>query len=66
VGRAVGHPRRGAVRVHQRGDGDADTSGRAQDIAAAAVYLAGDEARFVQGTVIDVDGGRIGVAVIAA
>jgi hypothetical protein len=27
---------------------------------------AGDEARFVQGTVIDIDGGRIGVAVIAA
>jgi NAD(P)-dependent dehydrogenase (short-subunit alcohol dehydrogenase family) len=44
----------------------AGTAGRAQDIASAAVYLAGDEARFVQGTVIDVDGGRIGVAVIAA
>jgi NAD(P)-dependent dehydrogenase (short-subunit alcohol dehydrogenase family) len=31
----------------------------------AAVYLASDEAAFVQGTVIDVDGGRIGVAVLA-
>ena len=35
-------------------------------VAHAAVYLAGDEARFVHGTVIDVDGGRVGVAVIAA
>ncbi len=35
-------------------------------IAHAAVYLASDEAAFVNGTVIDVDGGRVGVAVIAA
>jgi NAD(P)-dependent dehydrogenase (short-subunit alcohol dehydrogenase family) len=35
-------------------------------IAHAAVYLASDEAAFVHGTVIDVDGGRTGVAVIAA
>jgi NAD(P)-dependent dehydrogenase (short-subunit alcohol dehydrogenase family) len=34
-------------------------------IAHAAVYLASDEAAFVQGTVIDVDGGRVGVAVLA-
>jgi NAD(P)-dependent dehydrogenase (short-subunit alcohol dehydrogenase family) len=34
-------------------------------IAYAAVYLASDEAGFVQGTVIDVDGGRVGVAVLA-
>ena len=34
-------------------------------IAHAAVYLASDEAAFVNGTVIDVDGGRVGVAVIA-
>jgi NAD(P)-dependent dehydrogenase (short-subunit alcohol dehydrogenase family) len=30
-------------------------------IASAAVYLVSDEAAFVQGTVIDVDGGRTGV-----
>ena len=35
-------------------------------IAHAAVYLASDEAAFVHGTVIDVDGGRVGVAVVAA
>ncbi|MFE2087449.1 SDR family NAD(P)-dependent oxidoreductase [Streptomyces sp. NPDC059460] len=34
-------------------------------IATAAVYLASDEANFVHGTVLDVDGGRTGVAVIA-
>jgi NAD(P)-dependent dehydrogenase (short-subunit alcohol dehydrogenase family) len=34
-------------------------------IAHAAVYLASDEAAFVNGTVIDVDGGRVNVAVIA-
>ena len=44
----------------------AGTSGGPEAIAPAAVYLASDEARFVHCTVIDVDGGRIGVAVIAA
>ncbi|MFB7560794.1 SDR family NAD(P)-dependent oxidoreductase [Streptomyces brevispora] len=34
-------------------------------IANAAVYLAGDESSFVHGIVLDVDGGRTGVAVIA-
>jgi NAD(P)-dependent dehydrogenase (short-subunit alcohol dehydrogenase family) len=34
-------------------------------VAAAAVYLASDAACFVHGTVLDVDGGRTGVAVIA-
>jgi NAD(P)-dependent dehydrogenase (short-subunit alcohol dehydrogenase family) len=35
-------------------------------IAHAALYLASDESQFVNGTVIDVDGGRVGVAVIAS
>jgi NAD(P)-dependent dehydrogenase (short-subunit alcohol dehydrogenase family) len=34
-------------------------------IANAAVYLAADESSFVHGIVLDVDGGRTGVAVIA-
>jgi hypothetical protein len=29
------------------------------------VHLGSDESRFVNGTVIDADGGRVGVAVIA-
>jgi NAD(P)-dependent dehydrogenase (short-subunit alcohol dehydrogenase family) len=41
-------------------------SGRPESIAHAAVYLASDEAMFVHGTVIDVDGGRVGVAVLAS
>ncbi|MGC4935106.1 SDR family NAD(P)-dependent oxidoreductase [Gordonia sp. DT30] len=40
-------------------------AGHPDDIAAAAAYLASDDARFVHGTVLDVDGGRVGVAVIA-
>jgi NAD(P)-dependent dehydrogenase (short-subunit alcohol dehydrogenase family) len=43
----------------------AGTTGTPEAIAAAAVYLAGDDAAFVHGTVIDVDGGRMGAAVIA-
>ncbi|MFE9785524.1 SDR family NAD(P)-dependent oxidoreductase [Nocardia salmonicida] len=43
----------------------AGTTGRPDAIAAAAVYLASDDAAFVHGTVLDVDGGRIGVAVVA-
>jgi len=43
----------------------AGASGTPDGIAHAAVYLASDEAAFVHGTVIDVDGGRVGVAVIA-
>ncbi len=42
----------------------ANAAGRPDAIANAAVYLASDEAAFVHGTVIDVDGGRVGVAVI--
>jgi NAD(P)-dependent dehydrogenase (short-subunit alcohol dehydrogenase family) len=40
-------------------------TGTPEAIAHAAVYLASDEATFVHGTVIDVDGGRVSVAVIA-
>jgi NAD(P)-dependent dehydrogenase (short-subunit alcohol dehydrogenase family) len=43
----------------------AGTSGTPEAVAAAAVYLASDEAAFVHGTVIDVDGGRTSVAVVA-
>lgn len=43
----------------------AGASGAPETIAHAAVYLASDEAAFVHGTVVDVDGGRVGVAVIA-
>jgi NAD(P)-dependent dehydrogenase (short-subunit alcohol dehydrogenase family) len=39
--------------------------GAPQAIADAAVFLASDQAAFVHGTVLDVDGGRLGVAVIA-
>jgi NAD(P)-dependent dehydrogenase (short-subunit alcohol dehydrogenase family) len=43
----------------------AGRAGHPGAIAAAAVYLASDDASFVHGTVLDVDGGRTGVAVIA-
>ncbi|MET9382131.1 SDR family oxidoreductase [Streptomyces sp. NPDC002928] len=43
----------------------AGSFGLPDSIAQAAVYLASDEANFVHGTVLDVDGGRTGVAVIA-
>jgi NAD(P)-dependent dehydrogenase (short-subunit alcohol dehydrogenase family) len=43
----------------------AGASGTPAAIAYAAVYLASSEATFVHGSVIDVDGGRTGVAVIA-
>jgi NAD(P)-dependent dehydrogenase (short-subunit alcohol dehydrogenase family) len=39
--------------------------GMPESIAHAAVYLASDESAFVHGTVLDVDGGRLGVAVIS-
>ncbi len=44
----------------------AGRSGTPEAIAYAAVYLASDEATFVHGSVIDVDGGRTNVAVIAS
>ncbi len=40
--------------------------GRPEAVGAAAVYLASDDAAFVHGTVLDVDGGRVAVAVSAA
>ncbi|MEU3517278.1 SDR family oxidoreductase [Streptomyces sp. NPDC006654] len=40
--------------------------GTPEAIASAAVYLAADESTFVHGIVLDVDGGRSGVAVVAA
>jgi NAD(P)-dependent dehydrogenase (short-subunit alcohol dehydrogenase family) len=43
----------------------ANHPGAPETIAHAAVFLASDESSFVQGTVIDVDGGRVGVAVIS-
>jgi NAD(P)-dependent dehydrogenase (short-subunit alcohol dehydrogenase family) len=42
----------------------AGTAGDPSAIAGAAVYLASRDARFVNGTVLDVDGGRVGVAVV--
>jgi NAD(P)-dependent dehydrogenase (short-subunit alcohol dehydrogenase family) len=57
---AAEHP----AEVMMRGT-PAGGSGAPDAIAHAAVYLASHEASFVHGTVIDVDGGRIGVAVIA-
>ena len=44
----------------------AGTVGAPSAIAQAAVYLGSDEASFVHGAVLDVDGGRTTVAVIAA
>lgn len=43
----------------------AGASGTPDAIAGAAVYLASDDAAFVHGTVLDVDGGRTTVAVLA-
>jgi len=56
-------PHPGDVMMHGT---PAGTVGSPQAVAQAAVYLASDEASFVHGTVLDVDGGRTTVAVIAA
>jgi NAD(P)-dependent dehydrogenase (short-subunit alcohol dehydrogenase family) len=60
-GGADGHPGERMMRGTPAG-----RSGTPDAVAHAAVYLASDEAAFVHGTVIDVDGGRVGVAVIVA
>jgi NAD(P)-dependent dehydrogenase (short-subunit alcohol dehydrogenase family) len=43
----------------------AGRSGRPDAIASAAVYLASDESSFVHGSVLDIDGGRMAVAISA-
>jgi NAD(P)-dependent dehydrogenase (short-subunit alcohol dehydrogenase family) len=57
---ALPHPAEAMMRGTPAG-----RTGTPEAVAHAAVYLAGDEASFVHGTVIDVDGGRVGAAVIA-
>jgi NAD(P)-dependent dehydrogenase (short-subunit alcohol dehydrogenase family) len=42
-----------------------DDAGTPEAIGHAAVYLASDESAFVHGTIIDVDGGRTNIAVMA-
>lgn len=56
-------PGPGQVMMHGTPSG---TVGEPAAIAHAALWLASDEASFVHGTVVDVDGGRTGVAVVAA
>jgi NAD(P)-dependent dehydrogenase (short-subunit alcohol dehydrogenase family) len=60
--RASGTEHKAEVMMHGTPAGH---SGTPDAIAHAAVYLASDEAAFVHGTVIDVDGGRVAAAVIA-
>ena len=56
-----GHPARSMMNGTPYG-----AVGDPEAIAKAAVYLASDDAAFVHGTVLDVDGGRVGVAVISS
>jgi NAD(P)-dependent dehydrogenase (short-subunit alcohol dehydrogenase family) len=58
-----GQVRPGAVMMNGT---QAGRPGDPEAIAYAAIYLASDEAAFVHGTVLDVDGGRTATAVIAA
>jgi NAD(P)-dependent dehydrogenase (short-subunit alcohol dehydrogenase family) len=62
---APGDPEEHPAEAMMRGT-PAGASGTPDAIAHAAVYLASDEAAFVHGTIIDVDGGRQSVAVIAS
>jgi len=57
-----GEPHPGQIMMKGTPAGDVGTP---DAIAHAVVWLASDEAAFVHGTVVDVDGGRAGVAVIA-
>ena len=57
-----GAPHPGEVMMNGTPAGTVGTPGA---IAHAALWLAGDEASFVHGAVVDVDGGRTGTAVIA-
>jgi NAD(P)-dependent dehydrogenase (short-subunit alcohol dehydrogenase family) len=56
-----GHPAAAMMRGTPAG-----RMGTPAEIAHAAVYLASDEASFVHGIVLDVDGGRTTAAVVAA
>ena len=51
----------GAMREHRRDAAPLGTEGTAWDVAAAAVYLASDDARWVTGVVLPVDAGLITV-----
>jgi NAD(P)-dependent dehydrogenase (short-subunit alcohol dehydrogenase family) len=44
----------------------AGRTGLPHEVAAAVVYLASDDASFVHGTTLDVDGGRVAAAVVRA
>ncbi|MEU8980373.1 SDR family oxidoreductase [Streptomyces sp. NPDC048309] len=61
AGQSEPHPGEAMMKGTPAGD-----VGGPDAIAHAAVWLASDEAAFVHGTVVDVDGGRTGAAVITA
>lgn len=51
----------GSVRRHEMAaDMPAGRAGSVEDIAAAAAYLAGDDAAYLHGTALVVDGGALG------
>jgi meso-butanediol dehydrogenase/(S,S)-butanediol dehydrogenase/diacetyl reductase len=47
------------IQAHKPPPGSGVAFGEPEDIAAAVVYLAGDEARFVNGAILSVDGGQM-------